>query len=164
MARMVCSCPFMSFQLVLTCYLFESLHHHVIEIKKISFQILFNHFLNRFYKFYCTSIECLGNTFSDVQRKNILLKYIFIFVFQKESIIFALYESNWMDMDIKCRNLILFTMRLNNAHKQKMKFSRLRVVNMEMIFTVCNYLLISAYKYYGHFKIVSNYSIMFKTY
>ncbi|KAE9534825.1 hypothetical protein AGLY_008117 [Aphis glycines] len=39
----------------------------------------------------------------------------------KDSIIFALYNNNWTEMDMKCKILILFTMKINNAHQQKLQ-------------------------------------------
>eukprot|EP00102_Acyrthosiphon_pisum_P020628 XP_016657838.1 PREDICTED: odorant receptor 46a-like [Acyrthosiphon pisum] len=53
---------------------------------------------------------------------------------QKDSIIFALYSSNWTEMDMKCKKLLLLTMKLNNANQKKLKFTRTRIVNMEMFF------------------------------
>lgn len=45
---------------------------------------------------------------------------------------FALYSSNWTNMNIKFKKLLLFTMRVNNAENLKMKISINRLVNMEM--------------------------------
>ncbi|XP_060878102.1 odorant receptor 46a-like isoform X2 [Metopolophium dirhodum] len=53
---------------------------------------------------------------------------------QKDSIIFALYSSNWTEMDMKCKKLILLTMKMNNANQKKLKFTRTRIVNLEMFF------------------------------
>ncbi|XP_060834790.1 uncharacterized protein LOC132917852 [Rhopalosiphum padi] len=59
--------------------------------------------------------------------------YLFSIVnYQKESMNFALYSSNWTDMNIKFKKLLLFTMRVNNAENLKMKISINRIVNMEM--------------------------------
>eukprot|EP00102_Acyrthosiphon_pisum_P026807 XP_016664017.1 PREDICTED: uncharacterized protein LOC107885094 [Acyrthosiphon pisum] len=52
----------------------------------------------------------------------------------KDSIKFALYSSNWTEMDMKCKQLILLTMQLNNANQKKLRFSRTKIVNMEMFF------------------------------
>ncbi|CAI6347113.1 unnamed protein product [Macrosiphum euphorbiae] len=51
---------------------------------------------------------------------------------QRESMNFALYSSNWTDMSIKFKKLLLLTMRMNDAENLKMKISMKRVVNMEM--------------------------------
>ncbi|XP_060877188.1 uncharacterized protein LOC132950023 [Metopolophium dirhodum] len=51
---------------------------------------------------------------------------------QKESMNFALYSSNWTDMSIKFKKLLLLTMRMNDAENLKMKISMNRMVNMEM--------------------------------
>ncbi|CAI6347606.1 unnamed protein product [Macrosiphum euphorbiae] len=51
---------------------------------------------------------------------------------QKESMNFALYNSNWTDMSIKFKKLLLLIMRMNNAENLKMKISMKRMVNMEM--------------------------------
>ncbi|CAI6346948.1 unnamed protein product [Macrosiphum euphorbiae] len=53
---------------------------------------------------------------------------------QKDSIIFALYSSNWTEMDMKCKKLILLTMKMNNANYKKLKFTRTKIVNLEMFF------------------------------
>ncbi|KAL5239809.1 hypothetical protein ACI65C_007219, partial [Semiaphis heraclei] len=53
---------------------------------------------------------------------------------QKDSIIFALYSSNWSEMNMKCKKLILLTMKMNNANHKKFKFTTTRVVNLEMFF------------------------------
>ncbi|CAI6373122.1 unnamed protein product [Macrosiphum euphorbiae] len=53
---------------------------------------------------------------------------------QKDSVIFALYSSNWTEMDMKCKKLILLTMTLNNANQKKLKFTRTKIVNLEMFF------------------------------
>jgi len=41
-----------------------------------------------------------------------------------------------MDMDLKCKELVLMTMKMNNAHQQKLKFSSIYIVNLEMFFRV----------------------------
>ncbi|XP_029342216.1 uncharacterized protein LOC107882832 [Acyrthosiphon pisum] len=51
---------------------------------------------------------------------------------QRESMNFALYSSNWTDMSIKFKKLLLLTMRMNDAENLKMKISMKRIVNMEM--------------------------------
>ncbi|XP_022169093.1 odorant receptor 46a-like, partial [Myzus persicae] len=53
---------------------------------------------------------------------------------QKDSIVFALYSSNWTEMDMKCKKLILLAMKLNNANYKKLKFTRTKIVNLEMFF------------------------------
>jgi len=49
---------------------------------------------------------------------------------------FALYSSNWTDMSIKFKKLLLLTMRMNDAENLKMKISMKRMVNMEMFMDV----------------------------
>ncbi|XP_025205506.1 uncharacterized protein LOC112601867 [Melanaphis sacchari] len=53
---------------------------------------------------------------------------------QKDSIIFSLYSSNWTEMDMKCKKLILLTMRLNNANFKKLKFTTTKIINLEFFF------------------------------
>ncbi|XP_060860110.1 odorant receptor 46a-like [Metopolophium dirhodum] len=55
---------------------------------------------------------------------------------QKDSIIFALYSSNWTEMDMKCKQLILLTMILNNTNHKMLKFTRTKIVNLEMFFKI----------------------------
>jgi len=62
----------------------------------------------------------------------IFLFYYFNFIFQKESLIFALYSTNWTEMDIKFKKLILLVMKINNAHQLKLKISPLNTVNLEL--------------------------------
>ncbi|XP_022160430.1 odorant receptor 46a-like [Myzus persicae] len=51
---------------------------------------------------------------------------------KKDSIIFALYSSNWTAVDIKCKKLILLAMKINNANHLKLKFTNTKIVNLEM--------------------------------
>ncbi|KAL5239850.1 hypothetical protein ACI65C_007260, partial [Semiaphis heraclei] len=51
---------------------------------------------------------------------------------QKESMNFALYSSDWTDMSVKFKKLLLCTMRMNDAENLKMKISLQRIVDMEM--------------------------------
>ncbi|XP_060876983.1 uncharacterized protein LOC132949888 [Metopolophium dirhodum] len=65
--------------------------------------------------------------------------YMSCFIFttlntKKDSITFALYSSNWTEMDMKCKKLILSTMRLNDAHQQKLQYTRTRIINMEIFY------------------------------
>ncbi|XP_050056748.1 uncharacterized protein LOC114129668 isoform X2 [Aphis gossypii] len=53
---------------------------------------------------------------------------------QKDSVIFALYSSNWTEMCMRCKKLILLTMEMNNANHIKLKFTRTKIVNLEMFF------------------------------
>ncbi|KAL4098229.1 hypothetical protein QTP88_022873 [Uroleucon formosanum] len=53
---------------------------------------------------------------------------------QKDSIIFALYSSNWTEMDMKFKKLILLTMKMNNTNHKMLKFTRTKIVNLEMFF------------------------------
>jgi len=47
-----------------------------------------------------------------------------------------LYSSNWTEMDMKCKKLILLTMKMNNANQKKLKFIQTKIVNLEMFFKV----------------------------
>jgi len=50
-------------------------------------------------------------------------------------------------MDKKCKNLILLTMKVNNVHYQKLRFTRTKIVNLEMFFKVSeNIVIIILYK------------------
>ncbi|XP_016661271.2 uncharacterized protein LOC103309944 [Acyrthosiphon pisum] len=51
---------------------------------------------------------------------------------KKDSIIFALYSSNWTNMDLKSKKMILFNLTINNASQLKMKFTNTKIVNLEM--------------------------------
>ncbi|VVC28590.1 Olfactory receptor, insect [Cinara cedri] len=51
---------------------------------------------------------------------------------KKDSIILALYSSNWIDMDIRNKRLILLAMKTNNSNQLKMKFTYTKIVNLEM--------------------------------
>lgn len=56
--------------------------------------------------------------------------------------VFALYSSNWTEMNIKLKKTILLAMQLNNAHQKKLQYSKTKVVNLEMFFQVRKLLLI----------------------
>ncbi|XP_022178692.1 odorant receptor 46a-like [Myzus persicae] len=58
---------------------------------------------------------------------------------QKDSIIFALYSSNWTEMNIKCRKLILLTMRMNNTNQKKLKFTGTKIVNLELFYKIMSH-------------------------
>ncbi|XP_025195448.1 odorant receptor 4-like [Melanaphis sacchari] len=51
---------------------------------------------------------------------------------KKDSIIFALYSSNWTDMDLKSKKIVLLSLTINNANQLKMKFTSTKIVNLEM--------------------------------
>ncbi|XP_026807240.1 odorant receptor 33b-like [Rhopalosiphum maidis] len=53
---------------------------------------------------------------------------------QKDSIIFALYSSNWTEMNINCKKMILFIIKMNNANYKKLKFTSTKIINLEMFF------------------------------
>ncbi|XP_022183683.1 uncharacterized protein LOC111043137 isoform X2 [Myzus persicae] len=65
--------------------------------------------------------------------------YMYCYIFdtlhnEKDSIIFGLYSCNWTEMDMKCKKLILLTMRMNNAHQPKLQYTRTRIINMEIFY------------------------------
>eukprot|EP00102_Acyrthosiphon_pisum_P024466 XP_016661676.1 PREDICTED: odorant receptor 33b-like isoform X2 [Acyrthosiphon pisum] len=65
--------------------------------------------------------------------------YMSCFVFntlniKKDSITFALYSSNWTEMDMKFKKLILLTMRMNDAHQQKLQYTKTKIINMEIFY------------------------------
>ncbi|VVC28588.1 Olfactory receptor, insect [Cinara cedri] len=51
---------------------------------------------------------------------------------KKDSIIFALYSSNWTEMDVETKKQIMFAMKMNNTNNSKMKFTLTKIVNLEM--------------------------------
>lgn len=61
---------------------------------------------------------------------------------KKDSIIFAMYSSNWNEMDIKCKKLILLTMKMNNAYHKKLRYTRTKIVSLEMFFRVSTSIII----------------------
>ncbi|CAI6360301.1 unnamed protein product [Macrosiphum euphorbiae] len=72
----------------------------------------------------------------------ILQMYMSCFVFniletKKDLITFGLYSSNWTEMDMKFKKLILLTMRMANAHQNKLQITRTRIINMEIFYQVC---------------------------
>jgi len=54
-------------------------------------------------------------------------------------------------MDMKCKKLILLAMRMNNANHKKLKFTRTRIVNLEMFFKVSIDICLL---FYQHYKIL----------
>ncbi|XP_026822408.1 uncharacterized protein LOC113560617 [Rhopalosiphum maidis] len=57
---------------------------------------------------------------------------IWFFFILKDSVIFALYSSNWTEMNMKCKKLILLTMQMNNVYYKKFRFTKNKVVNLDM--------------------------------
>ncbi|CAH1736374.1 unnamed protein product [Aphis gossypii] len=47
---------------------------------------------------------------------------------------FALYSCNWTEFDMKCKKLILLTMVMNDAHHQKLQYTRTRIINLEIFY------------------------------
>jgi len=45
-------------------------------------------------------------------------------------------------MNMKCKKLVLLTMQLNNANNQQLKFTRTKIVNLEMFFKVSTNIVI----------------------
>jgi len=45
-------------------------------------------------------------------------------------------------MDMKCKKLILLTMKLNNANHKNLKFTRTKIVNLELFFKVSTAIVI----------------------
>lgn len=50
--------------------------------------------------------------------------------------IYALNVSDWVVMDIKCKKLLLMAMKMNNANQKKLRFSQLKIINLEFFFSV----------------------------
>lgn len=49
---------------------------------------------------------------------------------------FALYSSDWTQMSIEYRKLLLYTMQMNDAEKTILKISPTRIVNLKMFANV----------------------------
>ncbi|XP_022160823.1 uncharacterized protein LOC111026938 [Myzus persicae] len=58
---------------------------------------------------------------------------------KKDSIIFALYSSNWTEMDMKCKKLISLAMNTHNAHQKKLQYTKTRIVNLEIFYKTIGY-------------------------
>lgn len=50
---------------------------------------------------------------------------------------FALYCSDWTEMSINYKKLMLLTNRMNNAEKLQLKITLKKVVNLELFASVC---------------------------
>jgi len=77
---------------------------------------------------------------------NLSIKYfnnLVNFLFQKDSMNFALYSCDWTAMSLNYKKMLLFTMRMNDAEKLKLKISLRKIVNLEMFASVCIILSIS---------------------
>ncbi|VVC26385.1 Hypothetical protein CINCED_3A020891 [Cinara cedri] len=81
------------------------------------------------------------NTYYDISRSIMLIQIfissnshilIWFILAKKDSIILALYSSNWTLMNMKSKQLILLMMKMNNANQIKMQFTQFRIVNLEM--------------------------------
>ncbi|XP_050425075.1 odorant receptor 46a-like [Adelges cooleyi] len=59
--------------------------------------------------------------------------YIFGNLSEKQSsIIFAIYSSNWTEMNLKSRKLVLSAMKMNNANQFNMKMTYTKLICMEL--------------------------------
>lgn len=67
---------------------------------------------------------------------NIKVNLINVILLQKDSINFALYDSNWTEMNIEFKKLLLHTMRMNNAYNFKLKATTKQIVNLELFTNV----------------------------
>lgn len=63
------------------------------------------------------------------------------YVFQKGSMNFSLYCSDWTSTNINYKKLVLLSMYMNDSEKSTVKMSRRRVVNLEMFGSVRIYML-----------------------
>lgn len=55
---------------------------------------------------------------------------------QSESINYGLYSSNWIDMDLKHKKLILLTMRMNGVNQIILKASPKKIINLQLFVNV----------------------------
>lgn len=44
----------------------------------------------------------------------------------------ALYNSNWTEMDLKSKKLILYAMKMTNANQVNFKLTHTKLVNLQM--------------------------------
>ncbi|XP_050525061.1 uncharacterized protein LOC126896381 [Daktulosphaira vitifoliae] len=51
---------------------------------------------------------------------------------RKDSLLLGIYCSNWTEMDLENKKLVLLTMNMNNAHQPKMKITRSKTVDLIM--------------------------------
>lgn len=66
---------------------------------------------------------------------------------------FALYSSDWTQMSIEYRKLLLYTMRMNDAEKTILKISPTRIVNLKMFANVRKfYILFNVLSYFFRYK------------
>jgi len=50
-------------------------------------------------------------------------------------------------MDMKCKKMILLTMKMNNADQKKLRFTSTRTVNLNMFFKVSTIIIIIGIRY-----------------
>ncbi|KAE9528124.1 hypothetical protein AGLY_012546 [Aphis glycines] len=54
---------------------------------------------------------------------------------KKDAMTFSLYSCNWTELfDMKCKKLVFLTMGMNDAHHQKLQYTRTRIINLEMFY------------------------------
>ncbi|XP_050527938.1 odorant receptor 46a-like [Daktulosphaira vitifoliae] len=63
--------------------------------------------------------------------------FILCFIFgiindRKDSLVFGVYNSNWTEMNLESKKLVLLTMKMNNAHQSKMKITRYKTIDLTM--------------------------------
>lgn len=64
---------------------------------------------------------------------------------QRDSINFAIYSSDWTNMDLKAKKLILLTMKMNDANRLQMKASPRKIINLQIFASV---ILLICYMFY----------------
>lgn len=55
---------------------------------------------------------------------------------KKESMNLAIYSCNWIEMDLKFKKLLLFTMMMNNANQLKIKVSPKKILDLQLFSNV----------------------------
>lgn len=90
------------------------------------------------------SISRMIQIFIKFKQKYIQISELFIYTYklniiillQKDSIDFALYDSNWPEMNIKFKKLLLLTIRMIDADKLKLRATMKQIVNLELFTNV----------------------------
>lgn len=57
--------------------------------------------------------------------------------FQKESVIFGLYNCDWTSMDIKIKKRLLLIMQMNGTNNININVTPTKVIGLSMLTSVC---------------------------
>lgn len=65
-----------------------------------------------------------------------IILFWYCFINQREAITFALYNTNWNEMHVSGRKMVLLGMQINETNYARIKYSNTKIVNLKMYASV----------------------------